>query len=84
MGKSEELLNLVPSMTKRAYKSIETIYEEILSEGYWRIEYDSMRAKDPYTCTVIPRGLTKEALKIVTLENLVNRVKELKVFRKEV
>lgn len=26
VGKSEELLNLVPSMTKRAYNSIELIY----------------------------------------------------------
>ena len=49
--KPEELLRMTPSMTKKCYASIEAIYKELLSEDYWRIEYDKMRANDPYVCT---------------------------------
>ena len=42
---------MTPSMTKKCYASIEAIYKELLSEDYWRIEYDKMRANDPYVCT---------------------------------
>ena len=72
-------------MIKRAYNSIEAIYKEILSENYWQLEFESMKAADPYTCKELPRaGLPRDAMKIFTLENLVNRVKELKTFRKEI
>ena len=74
---------MTPSMTKKCYASIEAIYKELLSENYWRIEYDKMRANDPYVCTQPPRGFTTQALKILTLENLLERVTALKSFRKE-
>ena len=43
-----------------------------------------MRSNDPYVCCTVPRGHTTQALKVITLENLLNRVKELKAFRKEI
>ena len=33
--KHEELLKMVPSMTKKGYQSIKEIYQEILTESYW-------------------------------------------------
>jgi hypothetical protein len=43
-----------------------------------------MRSKDPNICRTVPHGLSTQALKVITLENLLNRVKELKAFRKEI
>ena len=82
--KPEELLRMAPSMIKKSYCTIEAIYREILSEAYWRIEYDKMRVNDPYVCTQPPRGFTTQALKILTLENLLERIGSLKSFRKEI
>lgn len=36
----DELLRLVPQMTRKCYNTIEMIYKEILTTEYWRIEYD--------------------------------------------
>jgi len=60
------------------------IYKEILTTEYWRIEYDKMRANDPHVCKVVPRNFTSQALKIITLDNLLNRVGALKAFRKDI
>ena len=43
-----------------------------------------MRYNDPNVCRTVPRGQTAQALKVITLDNLLNRVKELKAFRKEI
>ena len=74
---------MTPSITKKCYSSIEAIYKEFLTEDYWQLEYDRMRANDPYVCTQPPRGFTTQALKILTLENLIERVSALKAFKKE-
>lgn len=80
----DELLKLVPIMTKKCYNTIEMIYKEVLTERYWRIEYDKMRLNDPHVCTQIPRGHTSQALKVFTLDSLLDRVDSLKAFRKEI
>ena len=49
--KPEELMRITPQMTKKCYNSIELIYKEMLTENYWREEYDKMRVTDPYICT---------------------------------
>ena len=82
--KVEELLKMVPAMSKKCYNSIEMIYKEVLTDEYWRHEYDLMRTNDPHVCKVVPRGFTSQSLQILTLENLLNRVAALKVFRKEI
>jgi len=71
-------------MTKKCYNSIEMIYKEVLTEAYWKKEYDAMRKDDPYTQKVVPKNHTQHALKIFTLEHLINRVVALKAFRKEI
>ena len=38
--KQEELLKIAPVMIMKCYNTIEMIYREILTEAYWRIEYD--------------------------------------------
>jgi hypothetical protein len=38
--KLDELLKIAPGMIKKCYNTIEIIYKEILTEAYWRIEYD--------------------------------------------
>jgi len=38
--KPEELFKMTPIMIKKCYNTIEMIYKEILTEKYWRIEYD--------------------------------------------
>ena len=43
-----------------------------------------MRKNDPYLQKTVPKGLNSHALKIFTLENLLNRVTTLKNFRKEI
>ena len=40
MVKADELLDQVPRFTKRAYHTLEYIYKEILSEQYYKLEYD--------------------------------------------
>lgn len=80
----EELMKMIPSMTRKCYNSIEMIYKEILTDAYWRLEHDAMRRNDPYVCKVVPKGATFHALKIYTLENLLNRVVALKAFRKDI
>ena len=82
--KSDELLNIAPVMIKKCYSSIELIYKEILTENYWKDEYDKLRLHDPYVCTTVPRGFTSQALKVITLENLLDRVAVLKSYRKEI
>jgi len=80
----EELTKMIPSMTRKCYNSIEMVYKEVLTLQYWRLEYDNMLKKDPYVCRVVPKGATVHALKIYTLENLLNRVVALKAFRREI
>ena len=80
----DELMRMIPSMTKKCYNSIEMVYKEILTEAYWRKEYEQMRLNDPYVCRIVPKGNTAHALKIFTLENLLNRVTALKAFRKDI
>ena len=82
--KIDDLLKTMPKMTRKCYNSIELAYQELLSESYWKIEYEAMKIDNPYICKEAPRGLPNTALKIITLENLVNRVLSLKTFRKEV
>ena len=60
------------------------VYKEILTEAYWRKEYDQMRRDDPYVQRTIPKGHTQQAVKIFTLNNLIDRVTQLKAFRKEI
>lgn len=81
---ADELLKLTPVMTKKCYNVIEMVYKEILTEAYWRQEYDLMRLNDPNVCRTVPRGLTSQALKVMTLENLIYRVRDLKLFRKDI
>ena len=81
--KPDELLRMTPSITKKCYASIEALYKEFLTESYSHLEYDRMRANDPYVCTQPPRGFTTQALKVLTLENLLERVSALKNFKKE-
>ena len=38
--KLDELLRLLPSFTKKCYNSIEMVYKEVLTETYWKKEYD--------------------------------------------
>ena len=38
--KPEQLLKIAPAMIKKCYNTIEMIYKEILTESYWRVEYD--------------------------------------------
>ena len=45
--KPDEILKLTPIMIKKCYNTIELIYKETLTDQYWRIEYDQMRANDP-------------------------------------
>jgi len=71
-------------MTKKCYNSIEMVYKEVLTEAYWKKEYDAMRKDDPYTQKVVSKNYTQHALKIFTLEHLINRVITLKAFRKEI
>ena len=56
--KPEELLRIAPTMIKKSYGTIEAIYKEILTESYYKIEYDKMRVNDPYICSQPPRGFT--------------------------
>ena len=65
---NDELLKMAPPMTRKCYNSIEMVYKEVLTETYWKLEYDQMRANDPNVCKVVPRGMTTQALKIITLE----------------
>lgn len=44
----EDLLRMCPSMIRKCYNSIEAIYKEVLTDYFWRVEYDQMRIKDPY------------------------------------
>ena len=82
--KTDELLRMVPSMTKKCYNSIELIYKEVLTDNYYRIEYEKMRLNDPYIVTTVPRGFTTQALKVFTLSNLLDRVITLQSLRKEI
>lgn len=72
--KVEELFKMVPSMVKKCYNSIEVAYKEMLSDEYWRIEYDQMKANDPHVVKNVPRGMTHHSLKILHLENLLAKV----------
>lgn len=82
--RTNELLRMVPAMTKKCYTSIEVIHKEVLTENYWKLEYEKMRLNDPYIVTVVPRGFTTQALKVLTLENLLDKVVALKTLRREV
>lgn len=82
--KLDELVKMLPSMTRKCYSSIEMVYKELLTDSYYKKEYDYMRRNDPYLHKTIPKGLSVHALKIFTLENLLNRVTVLKSFRKEI
>ena len=70
-------------MIRKCYNSIETIYKEVLTDVFWRVEYDQMRMKDPHVHTRILKGFSLPCHKIFTLENLLNRVATLKTFRKD-
>lgn len=37
---ADEVLHIVPQMIKKCYNTIEMIYKEMLTNDYWRIEYD--------------------------------------------
>ena len=72
--KLDDLMKMVPIMVRKCYNSIEMVYKEVLTEAYWKVEYDQMRKKQIYTAKTFPKGLTEQALEIFTLENLINRV----------
>ena len=36
----EDLLKMCPSMIRKCYNSIELIYKEVLTDIFWRVEYD--------------------------------------------
>ena len=36
----EDLLKMCPSMIRKCYNSIETIYKEVLTDVYWKVEYE--------------------------------------------
>lgn len=38
--KIEDMVKVLPIMTKKCYSSIEMVYKEILTETYWKKEYD--------------------------------------------
>lgn len=71
-------------MIRKCYNSIEMVYKEVLTEAYWKREYALMRMNDPYVVKQIPKGHSVHALKIFTLENLLNRVAALKNFRRDI
>ena len=43
-------------MMKRGYSTLEYIFKEILSEQYYKVEYDMMMVEDPFQVKKVPNG----------------------------
>ena len=74
----QDLLAMVPIMTKKCHETIRAIYQEILSETYWRVEWDKMKRFNLYEATDVPKGLPMQsALKILTLGKFIEHLRQL-------
>ena len=82
--KDSELYQMLPPMMRKVNATICLILKEILGEENYKLEYDQMLTRNPFVVTSAPRGWDNKACRVFTLENHLARVKELKLFRKDV